>query len=269
LVLAAVAWRAVPSYDGDPAPADRAGQALIVLLLGGLVVLVHDHAELTRTGALATGAGLVALAVLFVRVEGRAASPLLPPRVLRDRAFTATAAATVAGTGAFFGALYLVTVGLQDTMGLSALEAGAAVLPVAAGSAVTAVLAGRCIAAVGVRATMLAGSTLLVLAALPLPLAYGSYPAMLAPLVVLGVGWGLLVPTTSLAALHRVDATKQGVASGVTAGGRELGAALAAASLLVLEPRIGLVVAAAAGVIALVVVAVAVRDVEGSGHLPG
>ncbi|MCZ9341345.1 hypothetical protein NGM37_26645, partial [Streptomyces sp. TRM76130] len=79
------------------------------------------------------------------------------------------------------------------------------------------------------------------------------------PLAVMGAGWGLLVPTTSAAGLARAQRGKEGVASGVTAGGRELGAALAAAVLLPLGVRAGVWSAAAVGVASLAVVLLGVR----------
>lgn len=74
---------------------------------------------------------------------------------------------------------------------------------------------------------MILGSVLLVAGVAPIPLLSGSYLGLVVPLVVTGLGWGLLVPTTSAAGLARAQRGKEGVASGVTAGGREFGAALA------------------------------------------
>ncbi|WP_320778793.1 MFS transporter, partial [Streptomyces sp. CRN 30] len=163
---------------------------------------------------------------LFGRVERRSAAPMLPLGQLRDVPFSANAVVTVVGTAAFFGTLYLTSMGFQDELGMTPFVAGVALLPLAGGNIVAALAAGRTIGRLGVRGAMILGSVLVVAALAVVPLVFSHYGALVAPLVVLGAGWGLLVPTTSAAGLARARRGKEGVAAGVTAGGRELGAAL-------------------------------------------
>ncbi|MFF0461762.1 hypothetical protein [Streptomyces mexicanus] len=73
------------------------------------------------------------------------------------------------------------------------------------------------------------------------------------------------MPTTSAAGPARAQPGKEGVASDVTSGDRELGAALAAALLLPLGVRAGIWSAAAAGLLPLLVVVLGVRLHERSG----
>jgi DHA2 family methylenomycin A resistance protein-like MFS transporter len=152
--------------------------------------------------------------------------------------------------------------GLQDELGMSAFQAGVALLPLAGGNIVAALAAGRVIGRLGVRGAMVLGSVLVVAVLIPMPLVFARYGLLLVLLVFLGMGWGLLVPTTSAAGLARAVAGKEGVASGVTAGGRELGAALAAATLLPLGIRAGIWAAAGVGLVSLLVVLVSVRAVD-------
>ncbi|MFF8449844.1 MFS transporter [Streptomyces leeuwenhoekii] len=264
VAFALVGRPVLPLLRGGGARLDLPGLVVMVVLLGLVAFLAHDWRALP---AWALGAGAVAAVAavwLFGRVERRATAPMLPLGQLRDVPFSANAVVTVVGTAAFFGTLYLVSMGLQDELGMSAFQAGVALLPLAGGNIVAALAAGRVIGRLGVRGAMVLGSVLVVAVLIPMPLVFARYGLLLVLLVFLGMGWGLLVPTTSAAGLARAVAGKEGVASGVTAGGRELGAALAAATLLPLGIRAGIWAAAGVGLVSLLVVLVSVRAVDGA-----
>lgn len=257
-----VAQKFLPANRKGAGKLDVVGQGVAVLALGVIAFLAHDWTHLSPA-LLFSGAVLaVALLVAFVWVERRVSAPMLPMSQLADRPFSANAAATIIGTAAFFGALYIVSIGLQDTLGLSPFIAGVALLPLAAGNMVAALCAGRLIGWLGLRGAMIAGHVFLIAPLCVIPFVFESYPLLAASLVVAGIGWGLLVPTTSAAGLARAQAGREGVASGVTSGGRELGAAFAAALLLPLGLNAGLAAAAVVGVVALAIVVVGVRKVE-------
>ncbi|WP_299541342.1 MFS transporter [uncultured Streptomyces sp.] len=252
---------ALPLLRGGRARLDLPGLLVMVVLLGLVAFLAHDWRALPGWAVAGCCAGIVVALWSFRRVELRADAPMLPMSQLRDVVFRTNAAVTVLGTGAFFGMLYLVSMALQDRLGLSAFVAGVGLLPLAAGNLLTALAAGRIIGRLGVRGAMILGSVLLVAALGPMPLLFGHYTLLIAPLVVAGAGWGLLVPTTSAAGLARARAGQEGVASGVTAGGRELGAALAAALLLPLGVGAGIWTAAAVGLLSLAAVVARIRAV--------
>ncbi|GGS88954.1 MFS transporter [Streptomyces griseoviridis] len=259
VVFALVGRPVLPRLRGGGARLDLPGLLVMVVLLGDVAFLAHDWRSLPRP-VLAAGVLLGCAAVwLFARVERRSSAPMLPLSQLRDVPFSANAVVTVVGTAAFFGTLYLTSMGFQDELGMAPFVAGVALLPLAGGNIVAALAAGRVIGRLGVRGTMVLGSVLLIAALAVIPLVFGHYAALVAPLVLMGAGWGLLVPTTSAAGLARARRGKEGVASGVTAGGRELGAALAAAVLLPLGVRAGVWSAAAVGAVSLAVVLLGVR----------
>jgi DHA2 family methylenomycin A resistance protein-like MFS transporter len=259
-VLFALVGRPVlPLLRGGGARLDLPGLLVMVVLLGLVAFLAHDWRALPPA-VLAAGAVAVCAAVrLFGRVERRSSAPMLPLGQLRDVPFSANAVVTVVGTAAFFGTLYITSMGFQDELGMTPFQAGLALLPLAGGNIVSALAAGRIIGRLGVRGAMILGSVLVAAVLAVLPPLFDRYGALVAPLVLLGAGWGLLVPTTSAAGLARARRGKEGVASGVTAGGRELGAALAAAILLPLGVRAGIWGAALAGVVSLAVVVLGVR----------
>ncbi|MDA3643097.1 MFS transporter [Saccharopolyspora indica] len=251
----------LPRLQGGGHRLDLPGLAAMIVLLGTATFLAHDWAALPLPGVALLIVIIVAAGWLFVRVERRSTTPMLPLAQLRDVPFSANAVVTVVGTGAFFATLYILSQALQDELGMSAFIAGIALLPLAGGNIIAALAAGRIIGGLGNRNAMILGSALLVTGIAPIPLLSGSYPGLVAPLIITGIGWGLMVPTTSHAGLARALKGKEGVASGVTAGGREFGAALAAATLFPLGMP-GILAAAAVGALSLAIVALGVRHVD-------
>ncbi|MHA7220402.1 MFS transporter [Arthrobacter sp. MDT1-48-3] len=261
-VLVVVSARAVASMPRHTHQLDFPGQIVMVLLLGVLAYVAHESARLPLWMIVVGSVAVLVLAVLFVLVERRHSTPMLPMSQLRDVPFSSTALATIIGTGAFFAGIYTVSVSLQDDFGMSAFVSGLALLPLAGGNIIAALLAPRMTSWIGNRGVMIVGSVLLVLALVAFPLLYSSYLSLVGPMITIGVAFGLLVPSTSAAGLARAQTGKAGVASGVTAGGRELGAALAAASLLPLGAPGALWAGAAVGLVALIIVIAGVRKVD-------
>jgi EmrB/QacA subfamily drug resistance transporter len=123
---------------------------------GGLALLIFS---LTRAqtigfgaaGTLAPLAGSLLLLAGFALLERRAASPLLPRRLLRRRRATAAYMAIVANAGAFVSVIVLSTLYLQRILGFSALEAGLAFVPLAVSAGAGGPLAAPLIDRFGVR----------------------------------------------------------------------------------------------------------------------
>ncbi len=259
VVVVAAGWLVFPRIAASTRAIDIPGMSVMILLLGVVVFTAHSVPHLHWWQTLAAVVLAAGLAGVFVAVERRATEPMLPLAQLRDGPFSGNAVVTVIGTAAFFGPLYIISIGLQERLGMTPLAAGVALLPLAGGNLVGALAAGRVQHALGIRKTMIIGSVLLVLSVLPVPYLFERYAWFWPALVVLGVGWGFVVPSTSAAGLVRAMTGKEGVASGVTAGGRELGAALAAVTLLPLGLTTGLLMSAMVGVLSLAVAVMFVR----------
>lgn len=134
LPLAAVAvWtvRGVPEprREAPTGPIDVPGALLVAAAvgLGTAGVISHDSgwAPAALVGALALGA-------VFAYNERRSAHPMLPGRVLASTQFLGANAVTLALYAGLGAATFLVVLELQRGLGYSALEAGAALLPVTA-----------------------------------------------------------------------------------------------------------------------------------------
>jgi EmrB/QacA subfamily drug resistance transporter len=119
-----------------------------------LVILSLTRAQTSGFGAAGTLAPLAGSLVLlagFAVLERRAASPLLPRRLLRRRRATAAYTAIVANAGAFVSVIVLSTLYLQRILGFSALEAGLAFVPLAVSAGAGGPLAAPLIERFGVR----------------------------------------------------------------------------------------------------------------------
>jgi EmrB/QacA subfamily drug resistance transporter len=238
VVAAALAPVVVSESRAQPARRhfDVAGAASVTT---GLVLLVYALTRATDDGwtsartlaPLGVAAGLL---LAFVAVELRSPSPLLPLRIFRLRALRA-ANATMTIVGAVtFSEFFLLTLYLQDVLGYSAIESGAAFAAFALTVVVASNVAQLSVGKVGVRATLTLGlltSALSVALLTRLPV-HGHYVSDVLPGFVFGgAGLGLsFVPITiaSLAGVERADA---GVASGLMNTSRQIGGAVGLATV--------------------------------------
>jgi hypothetical protein len=86
-------------------------------------------------------AGLVLLAA-FVLVEARAAEPILPLEIFRNRAFSVTGAVGFIVGLALFGAVTYLPLYLQDVKGHSPTTSGLLITPMMAGLLITSIGSG-------------------------------------------------------------------------------------------------------------------------------
>ncbi|HEY8474158.1 MAG TPA: MDR family MFS transporter [Natronosporangium sp.] len=87
--------------------------------------------------------GGILLAGAFVWVESRAAEPIIPLRLFRNRVFSPTVAFTALMGLAMFGGIIFLPVYLQVVQGMSPTESGLALLPMMAGVFLTSIGSGQ------------------------------------------------------------------------------------------------------------------------------
>ena len=229
--------RVVPESADPHAPAvDRIGAVLVVLGLGTLVYSIIEAPTAGWAGPrtiIGVTAGLVVLAG-FVRWELQCPSPLLDPRLFRQRPFAAGTLSLSLQFFAFFGFLFLVLQYLQLVLRYSPLIAAIALIPMAlALMAGARILAPKLVTRIATGPTCAAG---LVLAAAGLTVlstldTSSSYWLLLSGLVPLGVGMGLAMTPATAAVTDGLSKDKQGVGSAMNDLSRELGGALGIAVL--------------------------------------
>ena len=206
-----------------------------VLITGSLFAVVYGivhsaDAGWTASSTLSYLIGGVAGLLLFGYWEQKIAShPIMPFRILANRA-VALANLTMLFTGAsFFILWYFLTFYMQRNLGYGPVKTGFAFLPMAVGIIVGAQLSSRNMARLGSRpiavfATGLATIGYWGLAQLP---ATGSYALhVMLPGVIVAFAMGLLFSPLAQAATWGVDRSEAGLASGLLNTARQLGGSL-------------------------------------------
>jgi Major Facilitator Superfamily len=184
----------------------------------------HNWHTPSAYGFLAAG---VALLALFALWQSRAASPLLPPRLVLDRnRGGAYLAVLIVGVG-IFGIFLFLTYYLQQTLGYSPVVSGVAFLPLIATLVVAANLANvvllprlgpRPLVTVGM---LLAAGSLVWLTRIGLHSGYAS--SVLGPLMLVGLGIGFTIAPSNNTGTFGVDPRDAGVASATLNAGQQIG----------------------------------------------
>jgi EmrB/QacA subfamily drug resistance transporter len=217
-----VAARHVPE-SSDPGAArhvDGLGAVLVGISLGVLswgLIAAGDRGWGDVGVVVALSAGTVAFAA-FVLVEARSPNPMLPLGIFRSSQFRAANLVTAAVYAALGGSLFLLVLQLQQVLGYSALEAGAALLPVTLLMLMLSARSGALAARIGPRLQMSVGPLLVaagMLAMTRIEAGVGYATHVLPAVVLLGLGLATTVAPLTATALGSVDDRHAGVASGV------------------------------------------------------
>jgi EmrB/QacA subfamily drug resistance transporter len=187
----------------------------------GLALVVYALIEVPRLQAATVSVligGGAAFLVAFVIIERRRRMPMLPLQLFRSREFVVANLVTLMVYGGLSGAMFLVSLELQDELGYSALQAGAAFLPLTLLLLVFSSRVGALLPKIGLRLPLTLGPLIAAggLALLVRVDAGSSYWTDVLPCVVLfGLGMSLVVAPVTTAALGAVDPAWSGIASGV------------------------------------------------------
>jgi EmrB/QacA subfamily drug resistance transporter len=234
-VIAAAVARVPETRDPTRAGGlDLPGATLATLALAGLCVALIQAAQgLSPTVIIAAATALTAAAA-FVTVEHRSAHPMLPLNLFRSRQFAAATTLALVTYAALGGVIFLFVAFLQITLGYTALQAGAATLPITLlmmiGSRPAGVIAQRIGPRIPLTAgAVLTGAGLLLIAQIHAGDRY--LPAVLPPLIVFGLGLAALITPITATVLASVDREHAGIASAVNNALSRLGQMIAVAVL--------------------------------------
>jgi EmrB/QacA subfamily drug resistance transporter len=173
--------------------------------------------------ALVAGLALIAA---FVGWERRTKEPMLPVHFFRSRSFTASNGAIFFTIASLFSCVYFFPQLLQVSLGDDPLQAGLHLLPWTGMFLLVAPAAGNVADRIGERPLLITGLVLQGVGAGWLALIADpglSYGAMIAPLVISGVGVSLAIPSAQNAVFGSLPPDQMGKASGANSMLRELG----------------------------------------------
>jgi EmrB/QacA subfamily drug resistance transporter len=243
VLTAVVARRLVPADSGLglSAGADVPGATLIT---GALMLAVYAIVKTSDYGwgsahTLGLGALAIALAVGFVIREQRARTPLIPLSIFRSRAITGANLVQMLFVSGMFGMFFLGAVYLQRVLGYGPLDVGLAFLPVAVAiGALSLAVTPRLNMRFGALPTLVPGLALATagLAIFALAPDHAHYLSdIFAPMVLVGLGAGLVFPSVMTIAMTGVPMTQSGLASGLVNTSLQVGGALGLAVLATLS----------------------------------
>ncbi len=214
---------------------DPLGQVLVIAALATLTYGIIDapQAGWTSTRTLVLFACSAICWIALVTYELRRRQPLIEIRFFRSVPFAGASATAVGMFAATGGFLFLNTLYLQNSRGLSPLTAGLYTLPMAGAMLVTAPLSGRIIGTRGSRLPLALGSLALIASALILTGLAVSTPVsvLFVAYLLFGIGNGLINPPITNTAITGMPPAQAGVAAAVASTSRQVGATLGVAVL--------------------------------------
>ena len=215
---------------------DYPGMAVLILAVVPLALalssagVLHAWDAPQSIGLLAFG---LAMAALFVVIESRSGSPIMPLEIYRNRAVTVAVIVTLMTSVSLQGFVLFLPLYFQVALGVSVTQAGAMLAPMLLGMVVGAILAGQLLSRTGGRYRMqLLVSTALMAVGMYLfaTLSDGGRFALGRPilysqiyLVITAIGFGGVVATLSVAVQNAVAFRNVGIATAALQFCRSLG----------------------------------------------
>jgi EmrB/QacA subfamily drug resistance transporter len=208
---------------------DYLGATLIAAGVSILLIWISfvdsSFAWISWQSAAMVGASVVLLA-LAVRVEARAAEPVVPLKIIRERTTALAIVASLAVGMAMFGGAVFLGQYFQIGRGYSPTEAGLLTIPMMAGVLLSSIVVGRLITATGrIKPYILIGSIVLVGGFAMLSTLDHATPLVFvgASMFGVGVGVGMTMQNLVLAVQNTVALRDIGAASSTVAFFRSLG----------------------------------------------
>ncbi|MEB3022308.1 MFS transporter [[Mycobacterium] crassicus] len=221
LVIIAIAVTRVTETHRERLRLDLPGALLATAGCSAAVLFFTQGPPQGWRGPLVFGAGLATLAFLgaFLAVERTAQNPLVPAAVFDNRNRVMTFVSLFLAGGVMLTLTVMIALLVQDVLGYSALRAGISFIPFAIAFGLGTVLSARLAALIAPRWLVIGGGALVLGAML-----YGStltrnipyFPNLFAPIVVGGLGIGMIAVVLPLCALTEVGPREIGPVSAVT-----------------------------------------------------
>jgi len=231
LVAIVMAVMFIPSHVNETTePVDNLGGILSLVLVGALILSIN-FAPVPNKGTLTLVLAAIAAVALvgFYLRQKRAESPLYDLEVASRRTFWVAACAGIIVFGSLMGAAFVSQQYLQNVLGYSSVEAGAAILPAVVFMILVAPRSAKLVESRGARFTLLCGYVSLFLAFGTMLLLWkenSSYWEIGMAYVFIGIGVGLAGTPASHSLTGSVPVRRAGMASGTADLQRDLGGAI-------------------------------------------
>ena len=222
--LVAFAWQDQVQSHARPA-VDYAGAALlstsVVALLLGLVEFGTSTSWILIISS-------IILFILLLWVESRAADPILPIPLFRDRLFATSITHGVLSGWAMFGSISFIPLFVQSVLGTSATEAGITIAPMLLGWVTASIIGTRMLLKIGYRRLAITGTALLVIGAFLMSrVDVNTSRIMLMVFVsLMGIGMGFSIPPFLIAVQTNVERRQLGTATSTMQFSRSIGGTL-------------------------------------------
>ncbi len=232
-VIALLLLARTSASERRPAPFDPIGQFTGVMAMGGWTFGAIEAGSRGFTDSAVVFAFVVAAVSLFafIRSQGVVAHPMLPLELFRSRTVTVVTATGFAFMVGYFGLPFVVSLFLQQHLGLDALHTGVVFLPMMLVGLVLTPFSARIAERFGRRSVIVTGLGLMTagLAAVGLLPATAPLWLLSALMVLVGLGGPTVAPPATAVLLDTVPHHQAGVAAGLFNTSRQVGGALAVA----------------------------------------
>ncbi|MFE9253611.1 MFS transporter [Streptomyces sp. NPDC006879] len=234
LVALILTWRFIPESKAPrPRRPDPVGQLLVMALLASVTYGIIEAHAAGFGSVLILGCATTALLALIalIRYERRHPEPLIDPRFFTSAPFSGAVVIAICAFSALGGFLFLNTIYLQEVRGLSAMNAGLYMLPMAGLTLVLAPLSGRVVGSRGPRGPLLVAGAGIASSGLLFALltAETSTPLLFTGYVLFGIGFGVVNAPITNTAVTGMPRAQAGVAAAVASTSRQTGQTLGVA----------------------------------------
>jgi EmrB/QacA subfamily drug resistance transporter len=213
---------------------DPVGSVLSISGFGLLLWAIVEGPDQGWTSSAVIAVGLASFVALgcFVAWEAHSDHPMLKLAFFRDRRFSIALAAECLGVFGLMGALFIQTQFLQFDLGYSPLDAGLRILPIAGMLLVSAAISRIVGRLIGIKFTVAAGLAAIAAglwqaSAVSTPSA--TYGDVVASLLLIGLGAGLLLSTATNSVIGSVPQGDSGIGSATNSVALQVGGALGVA----------------------------------------
>ncbi len=224
----------VPKSQQRKAPFDWVGQVTSIVALTTLTFGLIESGEVGVADPRVVISLIVAClsGIAFFVVQSRSAHPMIPLAMFRPYAAMTPIMIGFAFMIGFYGMVFLVSLFLQETRGLSSLETGLCFLPVTGMSFVMPILAARLAEWYSPRVPIVIGQSAMATGLLSLSMYAETASTVMIVVMMLPVGLGgaLAMPSATSVLLNTIPGSHSGTASGVLNTSRQVGGAIAIAA---------------------------------------